>query len=142
MSREIGYSLAEGAFLASLAELSLRNGDLQRASLDFTTAESLLREVGDPIEMCKLLARRGHLGLAMGSPEIAEGSLSEALSIVEGIGAGRESELSLMTLALQEAIEAYQPELAESTGAPEFQSPSTPGYSQEASTGAWPLLKR
>jgi tetratricopeptide (TPR) repeat protein len=68
-----------------LGEMLTRSGDLSRAFALLTSAEAKFRQMGMSIEQAASLASLGNCHLHASSPENAEASLREALTLCQGI---------------------------------------------------------
>jgi predicted ATPase/class 3 adenylate cyclase len=83
----------EGTTLGSLADLLASQGKLDEALERLRSGEVLLRDIGDQMELGKLLCIRGRADLVAGRAVDARAALAEANALAAATGAGPESEL-------------------------------------------------
>ena len=89
--RAVGNRRHEAEVLGSLADLQVRQGHAVEALAFLAQGEGILRQVADPMELCKLLCIRGHAQLQRGDIEAARDALNEAESLAATTGAGPNS---------------------------------------------------
>jgi hypothetical protein len=100
----LGSPRLEGAVLGGLGELTGRQGNVGAAREALGKAESLLKEVGDTLELAKLLCTRGHVEIAAGDFEAARSLLARAQADAVTLGVGSHSELRRELAKLQQAL--------------------------------------
>jgi predicted ATPase/class 3 adenylate cyclase len=93
INRELGNRRHEGIVLRCLAELLTNQRMTSEAESALELGERRLREVGDRLELAKLLCTRGHLHAAKGDVEPARAALSEAEALGVALSIGTNTEL-------------------------------------------------
>jgi len=104
LARRAGYLRLEGLTLAALGELLLRTGTMDEAFAALRSGESALRELGDGLELAKLLCIRGRADLVAGDRERARAMLAEAESHAAKVGQAGDAELSRGIAKLRKAL--------------------------------------
>jgi hypothetical protein len=106
-AREVGDRRYEGITLANLAGLARqRTGDLEAGERLAAQSEALLTELGEKLELGKLLCVRGHLALARA--ESASDLLRRTAALAGEVGARPESELGQTLARLARAQAAFE----------------------------------
>ncbi len=83
--RDIGNRQLEGGVLASVGDLFLAQSRLSEASEAIAKGEALLREVGDPLELAKLLCTRGAVEISGGDLASARRTLEQTKSLAASV---------------------------------------------------------
>ena len=90
--RAVGDQRFEGSLLTSIAQLHLLKARFAESREALAQAESLLRQVGDRLELAKLLCVRGQLELGAGDVAAAHEALRAAGALAAECGAGPDSD--------------------------------------------------
>ena len=91
--REVRDRRSEGIAHVRLGKLSLQGGVINEARQELAAGEAIIREVGDPIELGKLLCARGELESGTGEEAAARTTLGEVEALANRLEAGPDSEL-------------------------------------------------
>ena len=102
--REVGNRRFEGGVLTSLGDLLLCEGRLGPSLEALDAGERLLRDVGDPLSVAKLLCVKGRARIAGGDAGAARALLVEAEAIGARVGANAASELGRLIAGLRDAL--------------------------------------
>ena len=102
--REVGNRRFEGGVLTSLGDLLLSECKLGPSLEALDAGERLLRDVGDPLSVAKLLCVKGRARIAGGDTGAARALLAEAESIGARVGANAASELGTLIAGLRDAL--------------------------------------
>ena len=104
MIREVGDRMAEGFVLGSLADVLMLQGHMGKARELVTEGEILLREVGNSIELAKLLCIRGRAEAIAGDLTLAHALLAECEDVASAMGTGPDSALGREIIRLRGAL--------------------------------------
>lgn len=105
-----GTSEGSNRTLRSFAAMSettralAQQGRIGEAQEALREGEVLLREVGNPLALAKLLCTRGRVEATVGDLDDARSALAEAETVAAAIGAERDSELGREITRLREAL--------------------------------------
>ena len=102
----MGNRFHEGVARGCMGEVLTGQGRIAEAREAFRAGEVLLREVGDPLELAKLLCGRGHADIAAGQHDAAHAALTEAQASAVALSAGPDSELGRECATLRQALAA------------------------------------
>ncbi len=103
---ETGNLRSQGATFGHLAAIRAARGERDEARRLAVRGEERLREVGDSLELGKLLCIRGEIDLDRGDPDSATRACDEAAALAAGAGADGDTELSRMLERLRERVRA------------------------------------
>jgi len=102
--REVGNRRFEGGVLGSLGDLLAAHGQTEPALQALQAGERLLREIDDPLDLAKLLCKKGRAAFAGGDAASAGEALAEAQSISAKLGAESASDLGRQIEALSSSL--------------------------------------
>ena len=102
--RVVGTRAMEGYALGLLGRLSHREGYIAEARREIAEAEGIMREVGLPNELCKILFYRGELELESSNLDAAKAALEEVEALGRSCRWAPESELGGMIAKLRDAV--------------------------------------
>ena len=102
--RVVGTRAMEGYALGLLGRLSHREGYIAEARSEIAEAEGIMREVGLPNELCKILFYRGELELESSNLDAAKAALEEVEALGRSCRWAPESELGGMIAKLRDAV--------------------------------------
>ena len=105
----MGNRLHEGVARGCMGEILTGQGRIAEARETFRAGEALLRDVGEPLEVAKLLCGRGHAEVAAGEPVAARAALDEAQTVAVALSAGPDSDLGRECAKLRQALAAADP---------------------------------
>jgi len=104
--RELNNVRSLGSTYGHLAAIRAARGEWNEARRLVMLGEERLRQVGDPLELGKLLCIRGEVDSEWGDHEAAGRAYDEAAALASRVGAGGDTELSRMLERLRHRLSA------------------------------------
>ncbi|MEO8921533.1 MAG: tetratricopeptide repeat protein [Caldimonas sp.] len=100
--REVTDQRSEGIVLGYLGDLRAQQGQIGEAREAMASAEALLREVGDALELAKIRCMRGRVEFDAGDHDLAAAALADAERLARETGADSASALYREIASLRE----------------------------------------
>ena len=94
----------EAGLLVNLGVLLAVQGDVESGLRALGEGERVLRQLGDLLDLAKMLCAKGEVAAQHGEAETARRALAEAQAIGGQLGAGSESELGQLIDTLRRAL--------------------------------------